>query len=73
MTDKNENLTRVSKKEFTKKINEVLVKQKIQEISTEPTFKTLKSVAIAVGLEDYVASLVWKTQGNGIFAMRKKS
>jgi|TARA_R100000231_G_scaffold30330_1_gene26752 hypothetical protein len=73
MTDKNENLTRVSKKEFTKKINEVLVKQKIQEISTEPTFKTLKSVAIAVGLIDYVNSLTWKSQGNGIYAMRKKS
>ena len=52
MTDKNEKLERVSKKEFTKKINEVLVRQKIQEISTEPTFKTLKSVAIAVGLVD---------------------
>ena len=73
MTDKNENLTRVSKKEFTKRINEVLVKQKIQEISTEPTFKTLKSVAIAVGLIDYVNSLTWKSQGNGIYAMRKKS
>ena len=73
MTDKNEKLERVSKKEFTKRINEVLVKQKIQEISTEPTFKTLKSVAIAVGLIDYVNSLTWKTQGNGIFAMRKKS
>ena len=73
MTDKNEKLERVSKKEFIKRINEVLVKQKIQEISTEPTFKTLKSVAIAIGLADYVDSLIWKTQGNGIFAMRKKS
>ena len=73
MTDKNENLTRVSKKEFTKRINEVLVKQKIQEISTEPTFKTLKSVAIAIGLVDYVNILTWRTQGKGIYAMRKKS
>ena len=41
--------------------------------SIEPTFKTLKSVAIAVGLVDYVNSLTWKSQGNGIYAMRKKS
>jgi len=73
MIKNNENLERVSKKEFTKKINEVLVNKQIQEISTEPTFKTLKSVAIAVGLVDYVNSLTWKSQGNGIYAMRKKS